>query len=936
MAEIKISKFLGLHTAANPLSEASPGSLRVARNVRFNSAGHLEPRGGLWVKSAVDTAAPKSIGTYGDYVFTSSLLSSTYYLKRWNPSTGAVSTVAAEPVSPVSATPLDAPAAPPDNTAFTNLQFVEAKGSVYFNPYQRAVQKLDVASTGKSLAAGVPRAVGSRTLSLNQTGTVGKFLGDGDSCAYRYVWGYKDATGRVILGEPSGREVIVNSSTTTGYSSGVSSNVTHEVIIPPGITKYHFLQVYRTVTEDATDALGDAIVPDEDYYLVYEVTGFSTTELNTNKYVTSFSDTVPDLVLSVPLYTNADDGDGYLSSNGVPPWCRTLCWADNRMLYGNTSLPQALTITLLATNPTGLTNSSAVQSGDQLIFGGLTFQAASSEDAAATPKLFKLYNTGSTSRDVAETVRSLCRVISLNCASTGYLARYLEGGDLDLVGSFELYAKDSTVAAVTPVVNARGNAWEPALPTAAEVVATTKVAVSTTAEAVPNRVYWSKLGIPEAVGPLSYVDVGPQSTLYKLVPYGDRVFAFTSGGTYLLSPSGSAVRPFTVEEYDVTLRLIAAETPKICNDGIYAFTNYGVVRVTPEDWTPVDTPISDLIEAAKVGQISDAGLTGMFAVADPEFYEYHLWTTGQGTPLNEDDSSRVQFFTYNTKFQRWTTGDVPYHALGYAITCGTTMPALNATGNKFSLGRPLYGDALFLRSQQTPDSFDANGSFSHFSENLMSGFTVSSVTSNSGGTMVFVNGGGTLSPAIETPSDIVFAVGDYAEFTTGAGVVTAVNGSSITVKWDTVASSPAGASNVFLYKAIPVEVETTYLDAGIPGYVKHFAAATLHFKYMYLYLCKPFFNSDLSDTAALTDPPSTAMLSPQSLTSLVLNKRAAEIWVEYRGRRIYPKNKRLLVPTINQRAGYFSVGIRVREACSLFALNGITIEFTPTSERNTF
>lgn len=166
------------------------------------------------------------------------------------------------------------------------------------------------------------------------------FLPANSKVAYRIVWGYTDSNDNLILGSPSSRLVIAN-------SSNISSNVDLEFVIPQTVTSNFFYQVYRTAVFTATGALNlDDIDPGDEMNLIIE--DFPTSGQLTAGVVTLTDITSEDFrVGGTLLYTNPNSGEGINQANEPPPKAKDITLYQNTVFYANTESRAKNTLALL-------------------------------------------------------------------------------------------------------------------------------------------------------------------------------------------------------------------------------------------------------------------------------------------------------------------------------------------------------------------------------------------------------------------------------------------------------------------------------------------------------------------------------------------------------------------------------------------------------------
>lgn len=149
--------------------------------------------------------------------------------------------------------------------------------------------------------------------------------------AYSVVWGTKDVNNVLILGKPSSRSVITN-------TTGEFLNVIVDFAVPSRINEDYFFQIYRT----ATALIGGS---GAEFKLVYEapfkvgatqaIDGYDYNSVTNT--VTVVDQQPEDLRDSgTPLYTNEFSGEGILQANDRPPVAQDIAIYKNCAFYANT------------------------------------------------------------------------------------------------------------------------------------------------------------------------------------------------------------------------------------------------------------------------------------------------------------------------------------------------------------------------------------------------------------------------------------------------------------------------------------------------------------------------------------------------------------------------------------------------------------------------
>jgi hypothetical protein len=230
MPQTLTTKVRGLWTSPNEHGEVPPGALVRADDVVLTRDGIAEKRRGQPQRIASPAAA---LIPYRDRIVVnsgSSLSISDAEVTALTPFVGTF-----------------------DPVTGRRMRGARANGNLYVATAS-GVKRLDSAD-GAFVDAGVPSGL---DVDAATTGSAG-FMPDGSSVGYRVVWGERDANGNLLLGPPSGRGIVAN-------SSGGSRDVNVSTSIPPGIDPArHFWQLYRT-----PPSVGASIDPGEEMGLVYE------------------------------------------------------------------------------------------------------------------------------------------------------------------------------------------------------------------------------------------------------------------------------------------------------------------------------------------------------------------------------------------------------------------------------------------------------------------------------------------------------------------------------------------------------------------------------------------------------------------------------------------------------------------------------------------
>ena len=615
MSQSLITKIRGLYTFPNDFSSVPDGALAVADNVVIDRDSIAEPRRGFtYLASAAGRAdfvaagdRAQKIFFYDDTIIAQVLTGSTYSLVYFNPTTGFAT--------------IDASFNPPAATVKTRS--AQSKQNLYLTSDDGVYRIDDRDST--PVRIGIPQALDLGNISTNNTV---QWLLNGNSVAYRVVWGFKDENGNTYLGAPSGRVV---------YTAAANVNTVLKIWIPTGITTSHYLQVYRSEQVAGT--------PSEEYRQVLEI--FPSAGQITAGVMTGIADlTIEALRLGTALYTNeSQQGSG--GANYIPPKAYDIAAYRNFMFYANIFEQQSITITCPSI--------SALSVNDTITINGDVYTLDEDKD---DPNWYK----ASVDSDAVNTRKSIQSLVELiNSEQKSYYAIYLSGAD-DLPGKFMIrsYAVGSAAFAV---VSSRSSVWIPPLPTSGAVQ-------YSSADVSPNGLAYSKPLEPESV-PLPYREYAgsKDSEILRILSLRDSLFILKEDGVYRLW--GTDPTNFQIGLLDGTANCIAPDTACVLNNMIFALTTQGVVTISETGVTIMSRPIED--DLLKLLQINPTVLKlHSFAFASESQRAYYLYL-----PTTSTDTRPTQYYRYNTITNNWTHG-----------TLGKNCGGVNPVDDLIYLGDP--------------------------------------------------------------------------------------------------------------------------------------------------------------------------------------------------------------------------------------------------------
>lgn len=251
-------------------------------------------------------------------------------------------------------------------------------------------------------------------------------------------------------------------------------------------------------------------------------------------------------------------------------------------------------------------------------------------------------------QQITQTAESLIRVI--NKTGDTFIYAYYLSGSVDIPGAILLETRRLAQDAFTIVVDSvdTGEAFDPTLPTPAQVAANPALVNSSTNETSPNRVYYSKYQQPEAVPLLNYMDIGPKDNhILRILGLRDNLFILKEEGIYRLSGLSA---PFSVFPFDFSTILKAPDSAVVLNNLIYMMSNQGVATISDTGVAIISRPIEDkLINLVQFDNFFHATF-GVSYESDRAFYLF--------IPTFATDNSATQCFRFNTFTNTWTMLDM--------------------------------------------------------------------------------------------------------------------------------------------------------------------------------------------------------------------------------------------------------------------------------------
>ena len=584
------------------------------------------------------------------------------------------------------------------------------------------------------------------------TDSSNNWLDNGNSVAYRIVFGYVDLHDRLYLGPPSPFPITIANTSGAARAVSIRIDTTNLPTIPSGdLFPRLFVQVYRSA-EFTT-----GIEPNDELYLVTE-RFFQPTETSV---ITINDETPSNLVGGAKLYTNPT-AEGAVQENSPAPFARDVASWDQRLWYANTEQPQSLGLQIV-----GVGGTTGLQVGDKIRFAYADDSVVVTMEAVSgTPTdidEFTITTSGTPSENVDNTTRSLvlnlddyfispvtpppCRAfivpgtatapssmflqaadgvrgdrqaftVSLIPASISYTAGastitfgtatdggYNPGDTIYLTSASGLETTTRTLGTFTgpatwtftggslPIAFASGTtsrsqalasaAFNPQLP----IYGFEALDVTSSNDAAPNRLYYSKGDLPEAVPVLNYVNVGTSDKeILRIYPNRNRLLVFKEEGTFVVY-GGEGL--YTVQLLDDTVQILAPDSIASVGSTVFALMDDGVVAITESSLAPV----SEVIQASLLPYLGTEGRSlavTAFGVAHESDQLYSLWFPD--TPY-----SRATVYVYGIRSKAWTTWDL-------AGKCGRVNPVNDTLYWALTANRgPIYAEKHASRRQDYAD-----------------------------------------------------------------------------------------------------------------------------------------------------------------------------------------------------------------------------------------
>lgn len=535
------------------------------------------------------------------------------------------------------------------------IKGIESNGNFYFTT-QEGIRKISATSPSEFTTtanyivdAGAVEALDG--LGAADTGTAG-FLSTQSVCAYRVLWGYKDANSNAIIGAPSSTIIVRNT------ASVLTAVVDLEFTIPQDVNNNsgYFFQIYRSPVK--ADPTGDT-PPSDELQLVAE--DFPTPTDLSNGYVT-FQDVQPESYRqdSAYLYTNLQNGEtgnvskGINNANLQPPLAKSIAKYKGSIFYANTSSKHNMLLSLISAAT--LTIGDKITISDGLVSG--VYEVAAAEDIPN--KKFQQFTAGSIAQNIDDTARSLVRVVNRDTTGPVYIS-YISGEN-ELPGQMLLKRRDNEDDDFYVQIDnaASSGAFNPSIPTDTSLVSENDVK--------SNRIYYSKFEEPESVPSLHFFDIGGRDeAINNIIGLRDALVILKTDGIYTIT--GEGINNFTVQQQDANAPLVAADTAVSLSNSVYMMSAQGILKFDGNNASILSFNINDtILPTTNLANFATASF-GIGYESEPCYIVY-LPTVNSDTVATQ----AFRFDLFTTCWTRWTN----------SFTCGV----VNKEDDKLYMGAP--------------------------------------------------------------------------------------------------------------------------------------------------------------------------------------------------------------------------------------------------------
>ncbi len=611
-----ITQQRGIISQHNPVSLAPEGSLIEAENCVMDREGIISKRRGFAKWAALGTTAPFDTDKYHSMSeYLSNLIIHDGTTLKYMSTAGSVTSWSGTVDVPANA---------------SRIRYGRDRLNLYLTT-DLGIYRTDALANDPVLA-GMP---GGLDMELSHTNLGAGWWATDSQIAYKIVWGRTDNNGRELLGEPSQRERLTNT------SGGTTNNVEVIFTVPDSIVNGDFYEIYRT-EPSATDATD----PGDTFYRAKRVVVTGSPTAGSTITFTDASHETDD-----ELYTN-ETQEGVSRANARPPYAEDLALFKGHMYYANTRREHVIEVRLL--------DASNLVVDDTFI---VTQSSAHTYTVKATELIgsnhFAQDTVSSTEAEkIRNTAKSLVRVINRDTGNTEVWAHYLDTEDED-PGKIVIRSRgfSETEIELTSTGTVMDEQWLPEVPTSSGPTSDNS--------SRPNGIHRAKFEQPDSVPYLvgGQVIGSEEYEVLRILPLNDSLMIFHERGVWRIT--GEDEDTFTrPKELDASTWLWGPDTAVVLNDAVYCLSNQGVVKADENGTAIVSRQIENqLKETFTLAEFKESA----FSVA----YESEKRLV-IATKTTDDDVLPTKAWVYNHLLKAWTTWNIEA-ACGYTLFADDKM-----------------------------------------------------------------------------------------------------------------------------------------------------------------------------------------------------------------------------------------------------------------------
>lgn len=285
---------------------------------------------------------------------------------------------------------------------------------------------------------------------------------------------------------------------------------------------------------------------------------------------------------------------------------------------------------------------SLTSGGLPIAYGGETTLTIEG-DTDGTYSIFQLSESDSAAERITQTAQGIVRAINHDALSLIY-AQYTTAID-EIPGKMTFQAKGFTGAmSIRANSLTAGTAFSPNLPDSFSV----GTQVISKNDQLPNAVFLSKLGEPEAVPLINFLPAGSRNfPIYRIVALRDTVIIVKADGVWRMT--GDSLTNFIITLLDGTVILVATSSLDVLNNQAIFLSNQGVCLATESSVQIISrAKIENMIQPI-LGQTNLSSQTSGLGYETERLY---LLTT---TTPNEETAQVT--WCYNILTNEWTSWD---------------------------------------------------------------------------------------------------------------------------------------------------------------------------------------------------------------------------------------------------------------------------------------